>query len=452
MQWIVYRTLHPSIGAQIADFPNRNETPIFSDERQIKRAAMGKLYGPAGSFRTKKVLVAAKFAKKNVELAGDVPPADVSPLGLTPAYSDGADHLFGADAISLHLVAGVLGCPKSCGAVLQWVQWGEANLLPNILGYVLPKVSKTEFDEEVVAIYKKELLSQLSGLNEILEKKTYLVGERISLADISVALDLLPAFENGINQCLRKRYTHLTRWFNTVVNQPAAKEVLGEVKFDTSVGNEEPEKPKGGKGAGAKPKAEKPKKEAAPAAPKADKKKKEEPEELDAADAAVAAEPKQKDPFESMPKSSFVMDAFKRVYSNEDTATKAIPYFWDNFDAENCSIWRCDYKYNDELTLSFMSCNLISGMYQRLEKLKKNAFASMILFGTDNNSQISGIWVWRGQDLAFELSPDWQVDYESYDWKKLDPKDEATKKTVNEYWMWEGDFEGRKFNQGKIFK
>jgi elongation factor 1-gamma len=43
-------------------------------------------------------------------------------------------------------------------------------------------------------------------------------------------------------------------------------------------------------------------------------------------------------------------------------------------------------------------------MYQRLDKMRKNAFASMCLFGTDNDSSISGIWVWRGQELAFEVS------------------------------------------------
>ena len=48
-------------------------------------------------------------------------------------------------------------------------------------------------------------------------------------------------------------------------------------------------------------------------------------------------------------------------------------------------------------------------MMQRLEKLNKNAFASMVLFGTDNNLQIGGVWVFRGHQLAFELSPDWQV-------------------------------------------
>lgn len=36
--------------------------------------------------------------------------------------------------------------------------------------------------------------------------------------------------------------------------------------------------------------------------------------------------------------------------------------------------------------------------------MRKNAFSSMILFGEDNNSTISGVWVWRGQELAFPVS------------------------------------------------
>ena len=30
--------------------------------------------------------------------------------------------------------------------------------------------------------------------------------------------------------------------------------------------------------------------------------------------------------------SSFNLDAFKRSYSNEDIATKGVPFFWENFD------------------------------------------------------------------------------------------------------------------------
>jgi elongation factor 1-gamma len=55
---------------------------------------------------------------------------------------------------------------------------------------------------------------------------------------------------------------------------------------------------------------------------------------MDAADEAMAAQPKFTDPLAALPKGSFSLDGFKRVYSNEDTATKAIPYFWEHFDPE----------------------------------------------------------------------------------------------------------------------
>jgi len=167
---------------------------------------------------------------------------------------------------------------------------------------------------------------------------------------------------------------------------------------------------------------------------------------------ALAAEPKSKDPFDAMPKGTFNMDDFKRSYSNE-VEVVSIPYFWTKFDDANYSIWFGEYKYNEELTKVFMSCNLIAGMYQRLDKMRKQAFASMCLFGEDNNSTISGVWVWRGQELAFPLSPDWQIDYDCYEWKKLDAKSDETKELVKQYFSWTGtDKGGRKFNQGKIFK
>ena len=96
--------------------------------------------------------------------------------------------------------------------------------------------------------------------------------------------------------------------------------------------------------------------------PKKEEAKKEEPEEMDAADEALLEEPKSKDPFDEMPKGTFNMDDFKRFYSNNEES-KSIPYFWDKFDKENYSIWFGEYKYSDELTKVFMSCNLISGKF-----------------------------------------------------------------------------------------
>jgi len=51
-----------------------------------------------------------------------------------------------------------------------------------------------------------------------------------------------------------------------------------------------------------------------------------------------------------------------------------------------------------------------------------------------------------------QLSEDLQIDYESYSWSKLNADSDETKKLVEEYLCWEGDFGGKKLNQGKIFK
>ena len=101
--------------------------------------------------------------------------------------------------------------------------------------------------------------------------------------------------------------------------------------------------------------------------------------------------------------SSFDMDEFKRTYSNKDTETVAIPHFWEHFNKEDFSVWLAEYQYNEDLKRVFMACNLVGGMFQRLDKLHKTAFASVCVFGKDGDVSISGIWICRTQELAFSV-------------------------------------------------
>ena len=50
-----------------------------------------------------------------------------------------------------------------------------------------------------------------------------------------------------------------------------------------------------------------------------------------------------------------------------------------------------------------MTCNLVGGMLQRIEGLRKIAFGSILIFGEDNKNSISGVWVFLGQKLGFEV-------------------------------------------------
>jgi len=74
---------------------------------------------------------------------------------------------------------------------------------------------------------KDELQHILQLLNDYLRTRTYLVGERITLADIAVACDLLLLFQWIIEPNLRESYPNVTRWFLTLINQKEFQAVLG---------------------------------------------------------------------------------------------------------------------------------------------------------------------------------------------------------------------------------
>ncbi|CDH55791.1 cam1p [Lichtheimia corymbifera JMRC:FSU:9682] len=119
-------------------------------------------------------------------------------------------------------------------------------------------------------------------------------------------------------------------------------------------------------------------------------------------------------------------------------------WFWEHFDPQGWSIWKATYKYNDELTLVFMSNNLIGGFFARLERARKYAFASMVVTGTNNNNAISGYFIIRGQEVPYEIYD--AAAYDSYDFVKIEPSQYEEKKgpchatrSTSKYMAWEVD-------------
>jgi len=194
------------------------------------------------------------------------------------------------------------------------------------------------------------------------------------------------------------------------------------------------------------PKKEQPKKEQPK--PKKEQPKKDEDEED--FDLEEKEEKKKPNPLDSLPPSKMVLDDWKRVYSNEDTRGKAIPWLWEHYDPEGYSIYFGDYKYNDECKKTFMTANLLGGFVQRLDKLRKYGFGSLIIFGEEPNLSVSVCFLFRGKEIPAEMTE--CDDAEHYNWRKADTNDAATRELIGDFWAWDGSFGGRKFNQGKIFK
>ena len=129
----------------------------------------------------------------------------------------------------------------------------------------------------------------------------------------------------------------------------------------------------------------------------------------------------------------------------------SLSYYTDrifcSFDSAGFSIWRVDFKYNEELTQIFMSSNQIGGFFNRLEASRKYLFGSVGVLGQTGNSVISGVFILRG--LGFKPVIDVAPDWESYVYTKIDLSNEADKAFFEAALAWDLEIDGKKWADGK---
>lgn len=405
--------------------------------------AFGTLFASEGNPRTIAIKAVAKangldVKVTTVDLAAPRTAEHLagSPIGKVPAFvgEDGFT-LHEAVAIAIYFTSQnekttLLGKTKQdYASILKWMSFFNSDILNALAGQYVPLLGRAPYNKQAVDEAAKQSDKAVAVVEKYLSEHTYLVGERLTLADIFAAGIISRGFDYFYDPKWREANPATTRWYETIVNQPIYSDVVGKVQLIDKVvlPNVAPKK------------AEAPK-----AAPKAA-----------AAAAAPATEdaPKPKHPCEALGKSSFALDDLKRFYSNNETPD-AMKYFWETVPFDEYSIWKVDYKYNEELKLTFMSSNLIGGFNNRLEASRKYIFGTASVYGEDNASIIQGAFVIRGQEYlpVFDVAPD----YESYSFVKLDPKKEEDRAFVEANWGWEKpaivDGKEYPYAKGKVFK
>ena len=155
--------------------------------------------------------------------------------------------------------------------------------------------------------FAERQLRALKTIDAHLSTRTFLVGERITLADITVATGFQCACRITIDTPLRAQLPNLIRHLETVVNQPQFKDIYPPIEYIEKALQYVP--------------PPKEKKEPKPAPPKAEKKaekKQVKPADDDEED-EPAAPPPAKNPLDELPKSTFNLEDWKRAWSNMDT-------------------------------------------------------------------------------------------------------------------------------------
>ena len=196
------------------------------------------------SFRSLKILIAAKYGGHDLSLdpsfvfgqtnlsqewlakfpLGKVPGVELS-CGQTLDESNSAAWLLCPDAMT------GAGDKNVQSSILRWISLADTEVTPASCNWVYPKAGLMPVSPDMER-GRADLLRFLTWLNTELRLRTWLVGERISLADISLMASLLLVFSNKALLDMGEELPHVTRWYNTVINQANVKSVLSGVNLE----------------------------------------------------------------------------------------------------------------------------------------------------------------------------------------------------------------------------
>jgi elongation factor 1-gamma len=434
------------------------------------------IYTYPNNYRVQKALIAAEYNGVEVKVPGDFKMGSSNktadflakfPLGKVPAMQTPFGPLYESGAITKYIArlradTNLFGTNFYENALVeQWIDWSAFEVEPARGAWLLPIFKVLDYNKRVYEEAKKDIDAYMAVLDKHLLTATYLVGNQITLADIVVGTAFAGLYSTVLPVGATGKYINFTRWLDTLYNQPQFKKVLGDVKqaateqvapegasaaaapAAATAGKEKKEAPKGDKKKDEKPAG---KKEAAPKAEKkADKPKEPAPKKEEdlshlMGDEEGPKEPKAKNPLDLLPKSPMILDAVKKLFFSEkpynkkffdtlfkgsDEATK-----WDN---AGYSVYTCEYKYNDEHKVYFLTCNLMGGFIQRVERLRKYGFGALNLVGeTDEKApwKLGGVWIFRGQDIPAEMTE--CDDSEHFNFTKVDVTKPAGQKVLSD--------------------
>jgi len=379
------------------------------------------LYTYPGNYRAWKCQVAAAYNgvtldvqdSKELKTLFNKPPVLATPQG----------HLFESNAIAGY-IAGLNGSTNLNGStyfesaqVKQWIDFTAFEIEPQRAVWLLPILGVIEFNGKAYAAAKKDLKEALKVMNTHLLKNTFLVGNQVTLADITCACALVELFQTVLDNNFRKGLENLVRWFNTVSNQKEFLAVVGEVKMTKK-----------------EQRAPVPKKKPQDQQKKADK-------------PAQAKKPsKPKNPLDELPKSSMSLDATKKLLFAAKGPTaldrgnpEFWPAFWKTFDDQGYSFWSACYD-NPTSVKEFWKAQNKCGFYvQRMDALRKYGMGVLNLLGESeeaNYFEVTGCFLVRGtKEIPFELKD--VPDSDFYTFTKLPTGSDAEKKAIENYFRLE---------------
>ncbi|KAK6589579.1 elongation factor EF1-gamma (glutathione S-transferase family) [Cryptosporidium xiaoi] len=336
----------------------------------------------------------------------------------TPVLVTKLGEIFGTSTIIRHLARGspytnLYGrSPSDATHVDMMLYYLDSEMAPLIRS--LCPVSGCSGDK--TSTYK-ELMNIFTKINEYLTRRTFIVGHRLTIADIflAVMVDSVVLFSN--KSISLDTLVNLRRYLDTVLNQPAVKKHYGELSKKCCQGQTKTQSQSQSGGASE------------------DKAKKKE------------------NPLDSLPPSSMSLDEWKRVYSNtKDLRGVAMPWLEKNFDPNGYCFYYMKYnKLPDELDVAFRASNMVGGFLQRLDNnFRKYSFGVINIVGGNGEFDYQGVFLFRGNEIPEEMVSHPSFEYHTF--KRLDFSNNAERSLISDYFCNDEEVEGLKIQDCKVWK
>lgn len=338
----------------------------------------------------------------------------------TPILSSKIGNLFGTSTILRHFARG------SPYANLYGISACDSTHVDMMLYYLDSEISPLVRSLCPMAGGEKasactEITNMFSKMNEYLSKRTFIVGHRLTIADIFLAV-MIDAMILLSNKSLSlDGLVNLRRYLDTILNQPVVKKHHGEFskKFSSGQSKTQSQSQQGSTAAGGTEERQK----------------------------------KKENPLDSLPPSSMNLDEWKRVYSNtKDLRGVAMPWLEKNFDPSGFSFYYIKYnKLPGELDVAFRASNMVGGFLQRLDNnFRKYSFGIINIVGNNGEFDYQGVFMFRGGEIPEEMMSHPSFEYHMF--KKLDFSNKAERDLIFDYFCNDDEVEGLKIQDCKVWK
>ena len=351
--------------------------------------------------------------------------------------------------------------------IMQWTEFANCEISRCNRSIIYPIFGWDELNKDDYNRDNNKIKEYLKCIEKELEKNEFIIGNKITLADISLfAKTRFLMMFHLPEQMRNKLFPKLNKWFENLMNTKEAMKAYGRTvlcktpmkPFAGKINKNKPEKENKENKENKEEKDKNKEKEKDKNKNKKDKKEKKD-KQKDKKENEQKEKPKQEkkekekepyipgllevprfnikeienNPLDSLPPSKFDLSKFKEEFINSKDKANSLNNFWTNFDQEGYSLWYIEYNNSpNECVTLFRTCVIKGDILEQLKYFKKYCFGVLGAYGGNGAYKIKGCLLWRGKDIPEEIKA---INcFNKMSFRKLDCNEEKDKELVKEYW------------------